>query len=40
MSRAAVTLEPQASIQDAAKVMKKHRVSSIMVTQNKQLAGL
>ncbi|MCG7536253.1 DUF294 nucleotidyltransferase-like domain-containing protein [Pseudoalteromonas sp. OOF1S-7] len=40
MSRAAVTLTPLASIQEAAKVMKKHRVSSIMVTENDQLAGV
>ncbi|KAF7788196.1 CBS domain-containing protein [Pseudoalteromonas rubra] len=40
MSRAAVTLMPDASIQEAAKVMKKHRVSSIMVTEHEQLAGV
>ncbi|MDK1312659.1 DUF294 nucleotidyltransferase-like domain-containing protein [Pseudoalteromonas ardens] len=40
MSRAAVTLAPDASIQEAAKVMKKHRVSSIMVTEHDQLSGV
>ncbi|TMP36722.1 DUF294 nucleotidyltransferase-like domain-containing protein [Pseudoalteromonas rubra] len=40
MNRAAVTLQPQASIQEAAKVMKKHRVSSIMVIENAQLTGV
>ncbi|WP_125717142.1 DUF294 nucleotidyltransferase-like domain-containing protein [Pseudoalteromonas rubra] len=40
MNRAAVTLQPQASIQEAAKVMRKHRVSSIMVIENDQLTGV
>ena len=40
MSRKAVTLSPDASIRQAAKKMKEHGVSSIMVTEYERLVGV
>ncbi|CCQ09542.1 Predicted signal-transduction protein containing cAMP-binding and CBS domains [Pseudoalteromonas luteoviolacea B = ATCC 29581] len=40
MTRTAVTLEPEASIRDAAKAMSEARVSSIMITQSDKLIGV
>ncbi|KZN66029.1 hypothetical protein N473_10695 [Pseudoalteromonas luteoviolacea CPMOR-1] len=40
MCKKAVTIEPQASVVDAAKVMQKAGVSSVIITENSQLSGI
>ncbi|USD28045.1 CBS domain-containing protein [Pseudoalteromonas sp. SCSIO 43201] len=40
MTKEAVTITPDASIRDAARLMSEHRVSSIMITEHDRLVGV